>query len=37
MIINEFSIGKHVIGKGKAFIIAEVARVHDGSKNISSV
>jgi len=37
MTINGFSIGKHVIGKAKAFIIAEVAQAHDGSKNISSV
>ena len=31
MTINVFSIGKHVIGKGNAFIIAEVAQAHDGS------
>ena len=31
MTINGFSIGKHVIGKDKAFIIAEVAQAHDGS------
>ena len=37
MTLNGFSIAKHVIGKGKAFIIAEVVQAHDGSKNISSV
>jgi hypothetical protein len=29
MTISGFSIGKHVIGKGKAFIIAEVVQAHD--------
>jgi N-acetylneuraminate synthase len=31
MTINVFSIGKHIIGGGNAFIIAEVAQAHDGS------
>jgi N-acetylneuraminate synthase len=31
MTINAFSIGKHVIGKDKTFIIAEIAQAHDGS------
>jgi N-acetylneuraminate synthase len=31
MTISGFSIGKHVIGKDKTFIIAEVAQAHDGS------
>jgi|TARA_B100000315_G_scaffold4124_1_gene4036 N-acetylneuraminate synthase len=31
MTINGFSIGKHVIGKDKVFIIVEVAQAHDGS------
>ena len=31
MTTDGFSIGKHVIGKDKAFVIAEVAQAHDGS------
>ena len=34
MTINGFTIAKHVIGKGKAFIIAEVVQAHDGYKKI---
>ncbi|MAF20405.1 MAG: N-acetylneuraminate synthase, partial [Parcubacteria group bacterium] len=31
MTADEFSIGKHKVGKGRSFIIAEVAQAHDGS------
>jgi N-acetylneuraminate synthase len=31
MTVDEFSIGKHKVGRGRSFIIAEVAQAHEGS------